>query len=275
MGCQKIIIKKDAANNPVSNFEIFYNDFNNYYAQFKIRHINWDSVYTVYRPQIAEDSYDSQLFGVMSKMVYLLNDMHVNLFAPIGSASWKSPFPSAYPSDKLINAQKYLLSGTKQATPLEYWNMRNYNIGYIVIPTFATTGNVTNNDNSEYLKIDNILSEFKNKDGIIIDVRWNGGGNSFYAETVASRFADKKRLSYKVKEKIGPGKNDFSDWINWYIEPGGNYQFIKPVVVLTSRLTSSSAETFVAYMNVLPQVTIVGDTTGGGSGNPIFIILQH
>ena len=27
---------------------------------------------------------------------------------------------------------------------------------------------------------------------------------------------------------------------------------------------------FVAYMNVLPQVTIVGDTTGGGTGSPIF-----
>jgi C-terminal processing protease CtpA/Prc len=42
------------------------------------------------------------------------------------------------------------------------------------------------------------------------------------------------------------------------------------VVVLTSRLTSSSAEDFVMYMRELPNVTIVGDTTGGGTGNPIF-----
>jgi C-terminal processing protease CtpA/Prc len=42
------------------------------------------------------------------------------------------------------------------------------------------------------------------------------------------------------------------------------------VVVLTSRLTSSSAESFVMYMRELPSVTIVGDTTGGGTGSPVF-----
>jgi C-terminal processing protease CtpA/Prc len=54
------------------------------------------------------------------------------------------------------------------------------------------------------------------------------------------------------------------------IEPEGSYQFLKPVVVLTSRATMSSAEMFVMAMQNLPQVTIVGDTTAGGVGNPIF-----
>jgi len=42
------------------------------------------------------------------------------------------------------------------------------------------------------------------------------------------------------------------------------------VVVLTSRATATSAEIFVMAMQSLPQVTIVGDTTGGGIGAPVY-----
>jgi C-terminal processing protease CtpA/Prc len=75
--------------------------------------------------------------------------------------------------------------------------------------------------------------------------------------------------SYR-RQKIGPGKDNYSSWKSSFIGPKGSYQFLKPVVVLTSRATSSSAEMFVMAMQVLPNVTIVGDTTGGGVGNPIF-----
>jgi C-terminal processing protease CtpA/Prc len=40
------------------------------------------------------------------------------------------------------------------------------------------------------------------------------------------------------------------------------------VFVLSGRGVYSSNESFIAAMRELPNVTIVGDTTGGGSGNP-------
>jgi hypothetical protein len=40
--------------------------------------------------------------------------------------------------------------------------------------------------------------------------------------------------------------------------------------VLTNKRCLSSAELFVSAMETLPHVTIIGDTTGGGSGNPVF-----
>ena len=55
-----------------------------------------------------------------------------------------------------------------------------------------------------------------------------------------------------------------------YLEPTGKRQFLGPVAVLTNRRTFSAAESFVLAMRTLPQVTLVGDTTGGGSGNPLF-----
>ena len=42
----------------------------------------------------------------------------------------------------------------------------------------------------------------------------------------------------------------------------------KPVVVLCNRSTFSAANNFVSVMKSLPNVRIVGATTGGGSGMP-------
>ena len=39
--------------------------------------------------------------------------------------------------------------------------------------------------------------------------------------------------------------------------------------VLTNRSVYSAANEFVKYMSVLPNVTIVGDRTGGGGGMPM------
>lgn len=270
-GCEKIFFKDDPANTAESNFELFWKDFDMYYAQFDIRNVNWDSVYTAIKPQTTNIT-DRQLFYMLSGVVVKLNDMHVNLYSAYGSASWKGWGNGSYPSGKLINPCNYLICGSSQnSTVFEYGEFKNYNFGYIIISTFSGAINGgTNIYDDRYFLIDNILEKFKDKDGIIIDVRWNGGGNSSNAETVASRFADKKRLAYRNRSKNGPGKNDFSDWINYYIEPKGYYQYRKPVVVLTSRLTSSSAEAYVMYMRELPNVTIVGDTTGGGTGSPVF-----
>lgn len=270
-GCEKIYFNDDPSNTPENNFELLWKDFDRYYSQFGIRNYNWDSVYAIVKPQSAAMT-ERQLFNILSGVVVELNDMHVNLYTDHGSASWKGWGRGKYPSSKLINPINYLKSGSPQkSTIFEYREFKNHNIGYIIINTFSGTINGgTKPTDDRYSLMDTILDQFKDKDGIVIDVRWNSGGNSWNGETVASRFADEKRIAGRHRSKSGPGKNDFSDWLNWYIEPNGTYQYKKPVVVLTSRKTSSSAEDFVMYMQVLPNVTIVGDTTGGGTGSPVY-----
>ncbi|MCK4662207.1 MAG: S41 family peptidase [Bacteroidales bacterium] len=269
VGCEKIFFKDDPANTPENNFEIFWTDFDRYYAQFNIRNFDWDSVYTLYKPQVSSSISDRQLFDILSEIVITLNDGHVNLFSVYGTVSWKGWGHGAYPSKKLINHYKYFTGGFSKDGVFEYGEFKNYNIGYIIIPTFTGNGDGLYSPDERYLVIDKILEQFKSKDGIIIDIRWNGGGNSVNSDAVAGRFADNKKVYCKLRRKNGVGKNDFSDWIDCYIEPKGE-QYTKPVVVLTSRKTFSTAESFVLAMQVLPQVTIVGDTTGGGTGNPIF-----
>jgi len=271
IGCEKVFFKDDPPNTSESNFELFWKDFDRYYAQFGIRGINWDDVYASVKP-LTVNITDQQLFSVLSGEVVKLNDMHVSLYTPYGYSGWKGWGQRKYPSGRIINPCKYFsCSSVTKTSVFEYTGFKDNNFGYIAITTFSGTGNLsTRGYDDRYYDIDKILALFKNLDAIVVDVRRNGGGNSQNAETIASRFADEKRLTSRHRSKNGPGKNDFSEWKDWFIEPKGSYQFTKPVVVLTSRLTSSSAEDFVMYMRELPNVTIVGDTTGGGTGNPIF-----
>ena len=269
LGCEKLFFEPDPANTPENNFEIFWKDFDLYYAQFQIRNINWDSVYAGTRPHISSATTERELFGTLSNIVSMLDDMHTSLYTPLGDVYWRSRAQGVYPSRKFINPCKYIVCGSNQATIMESRMCKNKNIGYINIYTFEGSGSSSLFDD-RYLLIDDILQQFKDTKGLLIDVRWNGGGNSGNAELVASRFADQKRVYTKFLMKNGPGKNDFSEWKTRSISPNGSFHYTKPVIVLSSRGTSSAAEDFVMAMQVLPQVTIVGDTTGGGIGNPIF-----
>jgi C-terminal processing protease CtpA/Prc len=52
------------------------------------------------------------------------------------------------------------------------------------------------------------------------------------------------------------------------VKPGGRMRYAGPVVVLTNRAVYSAAEEFVLAMSALPQVTTMGDVTGGASAAP-------
>jgi C-terminal processing protease CtpA/Prc len=206
-------------------------------------------------------------------MVYLINDMHVSLYTPYRNVFWNgtAKLIGSYPSSKLVNICKYLNCNNNQNSAIyQYRDLQGYNVGYILIKNFEGEGNGLNLADSKYNFIDDILEQFKNKDGLIIDVRSNQGGNMYNPPTVASRFADMKRTYFKFCLKNGPSKNDFSDWMYQYIEPSGKFQYKKPIIVITSRATSSAAELFVLAMKSFPYVITVGDTTGGGFGLPIF-----
>ena len=53
-----------------------------------------------------------------------------------------------------------------------------------------------------------------------------------------------------------------------YLEPAKGTRWQKPVVVITNRQCYSATNDFVKMMHCLPNVTLLGDKTGGGSGMP-------
>ena len=68
--------------------------------------------------------------------------------------------------------------------------------------------------------------------------------------------------------KTGPAHDDFSDPEPVIVEPHDGIRYEKPVMVLTDRGTYSSGSLLALATKALPNVTLVGDTTGGGLGMP-------
>lgn len=261
-GCENMYFEDDISNTPTNNFEMFWGDFDKFYPSFEIKHIDWDSVYRMNRPKITDQTSDIELYAVLSGMISPFKDGHVTLVSKFGQFN-SDTIPPDYYSKTRIYPQNYLTSFEAGNSNISYWSVKNYNIGYISITSFNVKGETFVYADDSFLVIDDIIKQFKDRDGIIIDLRWNGGGLPTNVETIVDRFTDTKRLYIRLRSKNGPGKNDFSDWINCYIEPKGPVQFLKPVVVLTSKCTGSAAEWFTLAMKTLPNTTIVGDTTAG------------
>ena len=49
------------------------------YSGFAVKDIDWDELYKIYRPQINENTSESELFDITTQMLRHLNDNHVQI----------------------------------------------------------------------------------------------------------------------------------------------------------------------------------------------------
>lgn len=257
-------VKEDEQSNTrQGNFEALWKILDEHYCFFNYKQkeygLDWNAVYHKYKVRVNEQMTNEQLFEVFSNMLAELRDGHVNLSTSYDYArywSWHEDYPQNF-SDEL--ERQYLGTDYRIAACLRY-RILDDNIGYLRYSSFVNGFGDGN--------LDDVLSYFMLCRGLIIDIRNNGGGDLTYAEKLASRFVSEKTLVGYMQHKTGPGHNDFSDMEPMYLEPSARIRWHKPVCVLTNRSVFSAANEFVMYMKQLPQVSIVGDHTGGGAGMP-------
>ncbi|MBN2521003.1 MAG: S41 family peptidase [Bacteroidales bacterium] len=263
--CEKIIFRPYQYESLENVFEICWKEADLQYSYFTYRNIDWDNIYDKYKPEVHAEISEYQLFSILSNMLNELKDGHVNLYIKNANSGLSKEWFERYPSNEIELSKliKNYLDEYNYANSIIGYGLINGELGYININSF-------HGDSTDYFIIDEIINDFNETTGIIIDVRSNGGGYSKYGDTIASRFADSKRLAYKYRFRDGPGHDDFTPWYNSYIVPADVNIYQKPVVILTNRRCYSATELFILKMRVLPNITVVGDTTGGLVGSPIF-----
>jgi hypothetical protein len=263
MSCERLLIQENTTNNPVRNFDVLWSEIDLNYSYFSYKHVDWDSLYAFYRPQINEHTTERELFKILSNLLNPLRDGHVNLYSSFEYYGYNFHDSNSPTSNCLAekHLDKYLVEIVKPNNSIKYARIKERNIGYIQISSFSK-------NSSEYYYIDNILELFQDKSGIIIDVRNNGGGNDRNSKIIANRFTDKKRLYRKKRYRNGPGHDDFTNWEDDYIEPEG-VLYQGKIVILINESCFSTTEDFILSFKAIPNTLIIGDSTGGGSGNPI------
>ena len=159
------------------------------------------------------------------------------------------------------------LSSVKPTPPFQFKVLGN-NIGYVVLNTFG--------NNTPAKEFEAQFDEIAKTDALIIDVRNNGGGNSGVGWNILRMLTDKpfQASTWNTREyrpafrAWGRPQKRFEGAKNM-LEPHGKNLYKKPVVILTSPKTFSAAEDFVVVFDAMHRGTIIGEPTGGSTGQPL------
>jgi hypothetical protein len=258
--CASATTSPAAAAGYAAQFDAVWPRYDAMYPYFDYKRVNWDSLRAVFRPRAAAATSEQEVANVVRDMLGQLRDVHAWLVSPNGS-SVATFSPTAFVNWRSDVWQKYIrvYAWQQQATNLGYGRIEG--IPYVAIGAWNTT-------QFNAGTVDAMLEQFKDAPAMVIDVRMNGGGNSALADSVAARFFDADHVATYVRFRNGPLHSDFGPLQASHVSPRGSWQFRKPVLLLVGRGCFSSNEEFIAAMSQLSNVTIAGDTTGGGSGNP-------
>ncbi|GAB2555608.1 S41 family peptidase [Spirosoma areae] len=264
--CSNRIIGPETPNNPVTNFDHLWGEYDRLYGAFDPKKLDWNALYQTYRPQVNEQTTDADLYRVMTALLGHLDDNHVYL-RPTATTGLPWFDGGILGRTKVTDYDgavvKRYLTDSRNITSEFVCGKLSANVGYILLKGFE-------HDFATYSKtMDSVLTYVNDTIGLIIDLRDNGGGEDRVAQYIANRFATERHLSFTSRLRNGPRHTNFGPELRFYTEPAGNFQYARPVIVLTNLSSYSSAETFMLAMLQNKTVTQVGDVTGGAFSDAI------
>jgi len=259
--CEQIMVGEVIENTPENNFQNMWDKFDSHYGLFLVKNIDWNAVHSSHFPLAKLAKSDEELFNVLSSALSILNDQHVNIFTTDPNlADYNSGHNGHIPAQdgflfKTVR-DNYLIEYHEENEDFGYGKLSE-NIGYIHISSFQ-------NSLSDYKNgMDKAMKALASTKKIVFDIRDHSGGSDQVSKYVAGRFAKSKKLFMTSKKRNGLGHNDFESAVEWYLEPEGEIQYTKPVILLTTSRSISAAETFTFAMRENDNVTHMGDTTAG------------
>lgn len=140
-------------------------------------------------------------------------------------------------------------------------------VAYVALNTFGDAAIVSD--------FEKAWPEIRKAQSIILDVRTNGGGSSGYGSSILSHLIRRGGAVAAIRTRVyrpayrawGQGE----EWQQqaWSIAPAPGGGFDGRIVLLTAPGTFSAAEDFASAFDMLKAGTIIGQPTGGSTGQPL------
>ncbi|MDB4988912.1 MAG: hypothetical protein JWN04_4090, partial [Myxococcaceae bacterium] len=259
---------------PVQNFDLFWEHMNEHYAFFRLHGVDWRAAQARYRPMVTAATTEDELFRIMSEMLEPLRDYHVSLASETQRFSRPPPRDisenidgiNAYLSENYLFAAGVTMTGNGRV----FYRQLSADVGYVLIlgmEGYADADVLRTSEDAVRSEIelagravDEAIAALSAATSLIVDVRFNSGGEDAVSLALAGRFADRTRLAWSKVARSGEG---YTLPELFFVRPLGPTRFAGEVVVLTSQVTLSAAETFVLAMRTLPHVTVLGERTAG------------
>ncbi|MBO6027069.1 MAG: hypothetical protein J6P73_07470 [Bacteroidales bacterium] len=267
--CERAFMEDDEPNNPVNVFDYLWNKVDQQYSFFDVKGVDWDSVYEVYRPKVYDEIELDSFFCVCSAILNTLQDGHTNLISNFDVSHNDSVYYRMY-AEKNIDEQvvvlNYLTVNYHTTGSIVHNAIRDGKVAYLRYSSFM---NDITTDNLDYLR-----HIYENCDGMILDLRQNGGGNIINIGTLLSMFDNHGQPLYRTQIKSGPKHDAFTELATVYADstnyndPFTDAPYTKPFAVLIDRGSYSATSFFAICTMAYDNIKLFGDYSGGGLGLP-------
>ncbi len=242
-----------------ASFEDFEEVFTSLYSYYGSKGIDWKTELALYKPKLIQSETASEFATHLIAMLAKADDPHL----------WVELYGDRFRTNnqKLIHQNLNLMAVirglTERKNSPSNWVISGMygKVGYLAIRTW------NNQNKSEILTAIDRLKEMRELDHIIIDVRDNSGGDDRIAQEFASHFITEP-VDFEKIVTYNEATEKFDRTTVRALEPSNDFHHPGKVYVLTGESIMSSNESFVMMMQQAPNVTTIGMSTFGTSGNP-------
>ena len=263
--CERLLMEDDMEATPRTTFEYLWKKVDEQYAFFDVKQVDWKAVHDSTAPHINDKMGKEALFARLSTMLNTLDDGHVNLISSFDVSHCPSIYQRMqeghnYNSDLIT--EHYLGYDYHTTGGLRYTGLHHDSILYVRYSSFSGSASVS--------QIAYVTQRYARAQGMIVDVRQNGGGEVQNVWNWLTMLPTHGELLYTTQIKRGRDHEDFSTPQAVYAPPNNTtYKpYAKPVVVLIDRGSFSATSFFALSLRSLSSAVLIGDTTAGGLGLP-------
>ena len=266
---------------PLAVFDTLTSWFDEHYALFDDRDVDWPAAVAQHRERI--ENAEADLFTVVTDLLAPLEDAHVSLQGPDGAFEGRR-IEDEPVTEGMVEQAQALISSDYLVTEREAFVLGQIefarlpdDVGYLAAHGFGPL--VGEDGRLDYLgaveEFEDALDSLFDGDpmsGLVVDLRTNGGGSDLFGLALARRLASSSHVAYEVRARIDPeDASVFGPTETIMVEPSRRPGFDGPVAVLLGRDTVSAGETAALALRGQPDVTLIGEPSQGAFSS----VLNH
>ena len=259
--CKKDILTEDTNE---ELFQMFWEIINERYVYHEEKNLNWDSIYTEYKPRFKNNMSDEAVSVLFEEIINYIKDYHVYVengyYAGIFHRGIHTHI--VYDYDKLFGY--YNMDNIRETEELCFAQLPN-SVLYLRIKRGIK-------QKLDISSIEELLKSYKYSKGIVIDLRNDSGGH-IYGLEICSLFFSGDKTIYYVKDKTGQGHSDFSVFKAITMNGRGTIPDTIPLIMLANINTYSLGNLTSFVLKDLTDCTFIGQETGGGGSTVAAIFL--